>query len=177
MAAGKVVLIGDNAVGKTTLIRGCDEVHDSTIGCDTFPTTVRTAEGREVSITLWDTAGQDAFNTLVPLYLKHSQIAVIVTDLSASDPLESVQKWVDLVREGPEQPVLLLVQNKMDLADGPARAAALEGAREKFGDDFGMTNCFQTSAATREGVPQLLEKIAEILCQKMPEGPAQRSRC
>ena len=83
----KIVVMGDVAVGKTSLVT--KTVHDifeenqkSTIGAS-FSAKIVVVQGDEVKLNIWDTAGQEKYRSMVPLYYKDADAAVLVFDLTS----------------------------------------------------------------------------------------------
>jgi Ras-related protein Rab-6A len=75
-------------------------------------------EDRTVRLQLWDTAGQERFRSLVPSYIRDSNVAVIVYDMTSNASFENMSKWVDDVRaERGEDVVIALVGSTTDLEE------------------------------------------------------------
>ena len=71
----KVIFIGDPSVGKTSIITrflyGAFDTHyQATVGIDFVSKVVPVGADRSVKLQLWDTAGQEKYKSLVPLYYK-----------------------------------------------------------------------------------------------------------
>ena len=118
----KVVFLGDQSVGKTSIILqfingSFDPDYQSTIGID-FQSKSYTVGEKSVRLQLWDTAGQERFHSLVPSYIKNSQIAIIVYDICNRKSFESAQAWVDKALDVRGSDILIaMVGNKCDLED------------------------------------------------------------
>ena len=85
-AARAQVFIGDQSVGKTSIISRFmydqfDNHYASTIGIDFVSKSVPVDNGT-VRLQLWDTAGQERFRSLIPSYIRDSQVAVVVFDIT-----------------------------------------------------------------------------------------------
>ena len=75
-------------------------------------------EDRTVRLQLWDTAGQERFRSLIPSYIRDSNVAVIVYDITNKNSFHQTSKWIDDVRtERGSEVVIMLVGNKTDLSD------------------------------------------------------------
>ncbi|MEM2869386.1 MAG: Rab family GTPase [Thermoplasmata archaeon] len=123
----KVCLIGDPAVGKTSLIRRFvldqfDDSYLSTIGAKVTKK-VRTVElpqqNLRVNLTLmiWDVAGQREYHQFHEMYLRGMEGVLSVGDLTRPATLESMKRSLSLVgKHAGEAPVLFLL-NKVDLVD------------------------------------------------------------
>ncbi|XP_063682721.1 ras-related protein Rab-6A-like [Bolinopsis microptera] len=118
----KVVFLGEQSVGKTSLITrfmydSFDTTYQATIGIDFLSKTMY-LEDRTVRLQLWDTAGQERFRSLIPSYIRDSTVAVVVYDITNASSFQQVNKWIDDVRtERGHDVIIMLVGNKTDLAD------------------------------------------------------------
>lgn len=138
----KACLIGDTCVGKTSFAMQVryslfDEQSMPTLGIDVVMYDgFRVEKDRPpVTLQLWDTGGQERFNALVPSYLRSAWIVLVFFDVNRRDTFNSVDKWVQLVREARgNNVVVLLIGNKIDLvnsrqvsdAEGEQKAAELD---------------------------------------------------
>lgn len=117
----KVTFLGDSAVGKTSIIYArCLSRFDSdiapTVGQDVFTTNV-TVIDRTITLKLWDTAGQEKFHSLIPLYLRDSKCCVIVADVTNNDSINNITYWADqCIRLAPNIPIIIAI-NKMDMIE------------------------------------------------------------
>eukprot|EP01017_Pseudomicrothorax_dubius_P022923 TRINITY_DN2467_c0_g7_i2.p1 TRINITY_DN2467_c0_g7~~TRINITY_DN2467_c0_g7_i2.p1 ORF type:complete len:139 (+),score=19.60 TRINITY_DN2467_c0_g7_i2:34-450(+) len=118
----KVVFLGDQSVGKTSIIhRFMDDSFDGkdhpTVGIDFISKTMY-FDDKTVRLQLWDTAGQERFRSLIPSYIRDSAVAVLVYDISNRQSFENVPKWIEFVREERGSDILIaLLGNKADLAE------------------------------------------------------------
>nr|KJB48800.1 hypothetical protein B456_008G090100 [Gossypium raimondii] len=90
LAKYKLVFLGDQSIGKTSIITRFmydkfDTTYQATIGIDFLSKTMY-LEDRTVRLQLWDTAGQERFRSLIPSYIRDSSVAVIVYDVATSIP-------------------------------------------------------------------------------------------
>merc|ERR1712023_221338 len=94
----KLVLLGDSAVGKSSLVlrfvRGqFFEYQESTIGA-AFMTQTLALDDTTVKFEIWDTAGQERYHSLAPMYYRGAQAAVVVYDVTSQDSFERAQRWI-----------------------------------------------------------------------------------
>eukprot|EP00494_Astrolonche_serrata_P026522 UN26784 len=143
----KLVFLGDESVGKTSVITRFmydhfDHTHQPTIGIDFLSKTMY-LEDRVVRLQLWDTAGQERFRSLIPSYIRDSSVAIIVYDTTNKDSFNNTSKWIEEVRqERGEDVVIMLVGNKTDL-ESSRQVQTADG--EKFSKDLGI-KFIETSA-------------------------------
>jgi len=160
----KIVLLGDQSVGKTSLITRFmydtfDNTYQATIGIDFLSKTMY-LEDRTVRLQLWDTAGQERFRSLIPSYIRDSSVAIVVFDITNRASFLSTSKWIDDVRsERGNDVIIVLVGNKADLSD--KRQVTLEEATAKSTQLNIMF--METSAKAGHNVKSLFKKIAMSL--------------
>lgn len=170
----KLLLLGDSAVGKSSLLmRFCESRFDSnfvlTIGVDFKWKTVE-RNGRKLKLQVWDTAGQERFRTITPAYYRAAMGVVICYDITDHASFEHVEYWIQqLDQHGEESIQRVLVGNKSDLEDlrkVPKEDGAALAA--KFNMAF-----FETSAKSGESVDDAFLKIADqVVVQRYANAPA-----
>ncbi|MED6167729.1 Ras- protein RABH1b [Stylosanthes scabra] len=99
LAKYKLVFLGDQSVGKTSIITRFmydkfDNTYQATIGIDFLSKTMY-LEDRTVRLQLWDTAGQERFRSLIPSYIRDSSVAVIVYDVASRQTFLNTAKWIE----------------------------------------------------------------------------------
>jgi small GTP-binding protein len=121
-----VLVVGDVATGKTSLIRryvrnDFSNEYKTTVGVD-FSLKVVVADDTKMSVQLWDIAGQERFCGLSRLFYTHACGAVVVFDMYDRKSFESTIRWKEdidqkvFLPDGSGIPVLLLA-NKADLLE------------------------------------------------------------
>lgn len=122
----KVCLLGDAAVGKTSLVRRFvynlfDDKYLSTIGVKVSRKTVavpRTDGVVELTMMLWDLAGSEEFDRVRSSYLRGAAGALLVCDLTRPETLDSLRVYAANLRSvNPNAQMLALGANKYDLID------------------------------------------------------------
>ncbi|KAF8471680.1 ras family-domain-containing protein [Kalaharituber pfeilii] len=175
----KLVLLGESAVGKSSLVLRFvkdqfDDYRESTIGAAFLTQTITLDETTTVKFEIWDTAGQERYKSLAPMYYRNANCAVVVYDITAPTSLDKAKAWVkELQRQANENIVIALAGNKLDLATdtptSPSRRAIETADAEAYAREAGLL-FFETSAKTAENVKELFTAIA----QKLPldqQGP------
>jgi small GTP-binding protein len=121
----KVCLLGDFAVGKTSLVRRFvynlfDDRYLSTIGVKVSRRTVDVPRGDEMielNMMIWDLAGSEEFNQARKSYLRGAAGAILVCDVARPQTLASLQPYAnDLLQMNPEAR-FAVAANKCDLVD------------------------------------------------------------
>ncbi len=162
----KVSMIGDYAVGKTSLIKrymtdSFDEGYKATLGAaiSTFKTSVN---GSDISLQVWGLAGQTSFRRVRVQYLFGTDFAIVVFDLTRKDTLECVKEWVKDVKQGAPEVLLYLVGNKVDLKeDRVVKPAEVEKIKKKLN----MLGYSETSAKDGTNVRELFQTISKHLLE------------
>jgi small GTP-binding protein len=121
----KVVLCGDPAVGKTSLVRRFvtgkyDENYISTMGSVVSKKNLTNSNGdTNVKMMVWDISGQDEFKRVHASGFSNAHGGIAVCDLTRPDTVAHVRKWLSNLRKhaGPKVPAVILT-NKFDLVEG-----------------------------------------------------------
>ena len=118
----KVVILGDSAVGKTSVaLRFVDnkfsDAHIVTLGATFQQPKIQLKSGQTVKLNLWDTTGEEKFRSMLPMYYKSAKGAILTYDIGSKKSFESVGYWIEELSEHvkSENVVLFLVGNKKDL--------------------------------------------------------------
>ncbi|GLC43470.1 Ras- protein RABH1b [Pleodorina starrii] len=164
LAKYKLVFLGDQSVGKTSIITRFmydkfDNTYQATIGIDFLSKTMY-LEDRTVRLQLWDTAGQERFRSLIPSYIRDSSVAVVVYDITNRQSFLNTARWIQEVRtERGNDVIIFLVGNKTDLID--KRQVSIEEGDAKAREL--NVNFIETSAKAGLNIKALFRKIAAAL--------------
>lgn len=153
-----VVLVGSVASGKTSIVK-CKlnepiDKHMSTLCVDCVPLDI---DG--VSITLWDTCGQERFKSITSSYFMRGHIFLLVHDIADSDVKNDLERWrLEIEKNKPPRhdPIIIVVSNKVDL-EPFCRDHIADWVREHGFDQV------YTSAKTKEGIEQLFTEIKNAI--------------
>ncbi|KAI7869311.1 ras family-domain-containing protein [Spinellus fusiger] len=171
----KLVLLGESAVGKSSLvIRFVEgdfvENREPTIGA-AFSTQKCPIEDHTIKFEIWDTAGQERFHSLAPMYYRNAQAAVVVYDVTKAASLDKAKTWIkELQRQANSQIVIALIGNKLDLVaveeetaenEESARQVTTEEA-SAYANETGLL-FFETSARTGLNVERVFTEIAKSI--------------
>ncbi|KAG1447319.1 hypothetical protein G6F56_009300 [Rhizopus delemar] len=104
-----------------------------------------------------DTAGQERYKSLTPIYYRNANCAVIVYDVTQASSLDRAKFWVDeLQRHGQSNTLVALVANKFDL---DSSAVVDTTATREYAEENGFL-FIETSAKTGHNVNELFTAIA-----------------
>lgn len=160
----KVLIVGDGAVGKTSI---CTHIttqeffadYHLTVGCDFF---IKRLYVNNISVTLqiFDIGGQDHFARMRSAFAGGAKGIFLAFDVTRRDSFYSLQNWINSVKEGldPKAPKVLIA-TKSDLK------AEAEVWKEDIDDleEFSIDAFFDTSSLTGDGVPEAFETMARLL--------------
>jgi small GTP-binding protein len=159
----KLVIVGDGACGKTSLLSSFalgefPKEYQPTI-FENYVAEIR-LDGKAVQLALWDTAGQEEYERLRPLSYSKSHVILIAFSIDTPDSLDNVAtKWIEEVRNicGPTIPVLL-VGCKSDLRPHPEAPGFVTRAdAERVSQQIGARAYKECSALKIEGVDDVFE--------------------
>ncbi|WVR04647.1 hypothetical protein IAU60_001658 [Kwoniella sp. DSM 27419] len=117
----KVVLLGSQGVGKTSLIlRYTTRVFSPTPAPATIGSSLHARklvhDGVRVKLQIWDTAGQERFRSMAPIYYRGAHVCVLVYDIASQQSFDDVRSWLEeLGRTVPKETVIFVVGAKLDL--------------------------------------------------------------
>ncbi|MFX0004555.1 MAG: Rab family GTPase [Candidatus Hodarchaeota archaeon] len=164
----KIIVIGDPAVGKTSLLTNfCGEKftyeYVPTVGVNISkePVTIKDDMGKDITINLmiWDIAGQPQFYMLHRPYFNGADGMMLVYDITRSSSFSNINNWWSTsVKYGLSSIPRILIGNKIDLKDERKIILPMaEHLSEKLAAPF-----FESSAQTGENVKMIFQKIAEL---------------
>lgn len=172
----KVLVVGDVATGKTSLVNRLvsnvyNEGYKATVGCE-FGFKVLDLEGETVRVQLWDLAGQDRLGGISRLYCRDAHGALVVCDVSKTETIGKTAKWKAQVDEyarcsdGSEIPMVLCM-NKEDLLE---KNVAQERLNQHTNSE-GFVETFLTSAKTNFQVEEAFASLVKAIMRKRAELP------
>jgi small GTP-binding protein len=177
----KICLLGDPAVGKTSLIQRYvydkyDDRYLGTIGAKVTKKAQMVAVpeiGANVEMTLliWDIAGHMMFSKVHQSYYKGAEGALIVADLTRKETFNNILNWIsELFKVTDKIPILILV-NKFDLRE------LADITEQEMNEVLGKlgTTCMFTSAKTGENVEKAFGILSEFLARQTARKPSRRS--
>ena len=163
----KCVVVGDGAVGKTSMLMS--------YGHDSFPTeyvptvfdnysaTVE-VDGKAVTLSLWDTAGQEDYDRLRPLSYPGTDIFMVC--YSVVDPesfVNATKKWLPELKQNAQPVPIILVGTKLDLKNNTeylaekGTSAVNKDDGDKAVSEHGLHSFVETSALTQKNLKEVFD--------------------
>jgi small GTP-binding protein len=163
----RITMLGDSAVGKTSLIsqfltQNFDENYLTTIGKDKLEKKVVMEDGNEIKVIIWDTAGQERFHSIATSTIKGSQGIVLTFDLTKKSTFKSLDAWLNDIKENSNEVPVVIFGNKCDLFEN--YEIENEDAK-KFAKDHNL-QYFETSAKQNVNVQEGFNSIAKLAYEK-----------
>ena len=168
----KIVVIGEVAVGKTSLIKqfmtGTFSVdYKATMGTDIFRKEIILETGDVVNLTLWDIAGQAIWREYRKVYYQGANGAIVVFDVTRPPTFNSIREYwyQDLVNFlGTQDIPFILIGNKVDLKH---LLRVTEAQAEKLAGDIKAMRLIFTSAKVGTNVEEAFKTMAASLVLKV----------
>ncbi len=172
----KVILAGDEAVGKTSTIlrfvhNTYSELYKPTLG---FQISVKNLnyktpanEDRMVIFSIWDIAGQGQFAGVRKGYYQATDGVLLLFDLTRRKTFEDAKFWADEVRTVSPNAPIVLVGNKADL---PSQAV-LPQELTFLSNENKFASYVITSAATGRGIEEMFRRMADAIIDALPARP------
>lgn len=159
----RVIFVGDSGVGKTSIIsyakNGKSELTTvPTIGAGTT-TMSCTYKDKRAEYQLWDTAGQEIYRNIVPIYFKGAVGAVVTFSLTDITSFNDLQGWIDqLIANADPEVKYCIVGNKIDQQNLKVN----EDDAKDWAASRGL-EIFFTSAFTGQNIDLLIDYIVNFM--------------
>ena len=166
----KCVLLGDANAGKTSLVSRYvnGDFHSktqTTVGC-AFKNKTLVKKKWDVRLDIWDTAGQEKYRSLLPMYYKDAKVVLLCLDLSEENPnLESdIQYWMDQLDNNcnVDDREIFFVGTKCDIKIDTI-SNKIENIRKKYNN----TIYIETSAKENQNIQHLFDYCIEKVIDKV----------
>jgi len=166
--AFKLILGGDGAVGKTSMVhRFVEDTFQSdykgTIGVSIMKKECN-FEGLETNVrfVIWDLAGQTQFKRVRKSYLANAEAGILVYDVTRRETYENITNWYEEIKKVSSKISLILVGNKIDLED-QREVGRDEGQQLSEGLSISY---IETSAKTGENIDDAFRMLALEMIKK-----------
>ena len=113
----KVIILVDSYVGKSSLINRLINnkfVELSNTLSIEYHTYVISINGYKIRMQIWDTAGQEKFNSLISNYYKNTDVAIFVYSIDKEESFQNLEMWFKHLKDNNENSLNILIGNKLD---------------------------------------------------------------
>jgi small GTP-binding protein len=165
----KIILLGNSNIGKSSILYYYEHkkrnFYDTiTIGVDKYETNVNITNKNNMKTTIkvqiWDTAGQELYNSIISLYYKYSMGVLLVFDLTNKKSFMDLSKWIKQILNNSDikREHILLIGNKVDKLED--RVISFDDAH-KFMRDNKLCGYIETSAHTGYNINFIFSKLVQ----------------
>ena len=170
----KIVILGDAAVGKTSLInqyieQSFEEDYKPTLGANIIRKDVFVDEiNASVRLIMWDLAGQEKYNVIRSMYFQGCVGALLVYDVTRHNTFETINsKWLkDFKKYVKKEGIYILIGNKIDLKD--QKVVSTEDG-ESFSKEINASDFIETSAKYGENVEKAFTNLVYQILRNLDE--------
>ena len=168
----KIILLGDDLVGKTSIINsllsiGFTEDTIATIGIEKSETEFPLNNGNNIKLILWDTAGQERFREIELKYIKGIHGVVLVFSVINYNSFKNLDLWLKQISEYTNNNMpIVLFGNKIDLPKENWEVTNEQG--KEFAKLHNLAY-FETSAKTKHGVNEGFSYIVNECYKRLEE--------
>jgi small GTP-binding protein len=116
----KIILVGDSGVGKTSIINRyyLNEFRTDMESTQSMNFVIKEIlmKGRKIQLNIWDTLGQEKYYSCNKLFIKNSNIVILVYDITRKNSFENLDFWYNCINNELGKDFSLgLAGNKFDL--------------------------------------------------------------
>ena len=166
----KIILLGENGVGKTSIInRYINNEFNPDNQNETLGSSFFTKEVKKLNTTyqlkIWDTTGQEKYHSITKLFINGANIVLVVYSLDLIESYNNLEYWISSVEESlaGKNYILVVVANKIDLKE---EALITEEEGKIFAEDrnvlFKSISCKEEGDSVFKLFDFLLDEISKI---------------
>ena len=165
----KLILVGNSKVGKTSIItqyieKNLTENYIPTYAHDKSLKTIKLKNNKEYKLEIWDTIGQEKYRAANNIFMKNTQIALLVYDIINKKSFDDLNEWwyKQICDINGKDIIIGVVGNKNDLYE---ERVIEENEGQKYAKEI-QASFFETSAFDYNSIFNLFEDIVSIYDQK-----------
>jgi small GTP-binding protein len=163
----KILLVGDPAVGKTSLMQKFvenrfDREYKPSIGVDFAYKNLEVGE-KVARLIVWDVASQERFTPYRSTFYQQTNGALVVFDLTRPETLEGVENWMRELKQFTGDTPVVLVGNKADL---DKKRKIRQTDVQPWIERYGLAGYVETSAMNGRGVAEAFQTLSAAIVAK-----------
>ena len=168
----KVLVVGDAAVGKTTLLRGLRGENEVAAKVATDGIEIGELRLDGVVLNCWDFAGQEVYRYTHQLFMSGNSIYVILFNLSHPIPsiCSQLTYWLDSIGHRAEDSEMILVGTHASVVPREKKEQALEQVVQQFGG-YVKQDVLVVDSLSGEGLSSMKKALAEVARLNLPRVP------
>ena len=168
----KLILIGDGRVGKTSIINKYinnkfNEGEEITVSSSYIEKT-QIFNSKKYKFSIWDTAGQEKFNSITPIYYRDAKGVLLVYDITNLNSFSRVKKWREELKTFNNNAIIVIAGNKCDFLNDKNNInkefVDIDIAK-KYANDNNI-ELFFTSAKNGDNIIEVFENLMEKVFNK-----------
>ena len=164
----KLVIMGESGVGKTSfalrLVK--NEFYDnveSTIG-GAFFTYCIDHNNTKYKFEIWDTAGQEKYRSLAPMYYRGAKVALIFYSITSAKSFDIAVEWINELKRYSNNTIIIVIGNKSDLSH--LRQVNYETALETITSKMDNIKFYESSVKENKNIKDIFINLVKLLPEK-----------
>lgn len=168
----KVLLLGDANTGKPSILniltKSSNTEYKATISND-YSTKKININGKDITLELWDTSGQERYRSLGPTFYRGTDICVLVYDVMNQQSFDNIDKWrkdfISQIGLSPEKYFpFLLIGNGSNKPD----KVVSESTAQQYADKYNML-FYEVSTEDHDNINAAFEAITQKALENAPK--------
>lgn len=159
MSENKIIVIGQSATGKTSIIQRCLNLgleDETTIGVSFYRLLI-SPKSSDTFLNIWDTSGQERYSSLSKIYVRDALCAVIVFDVTDIESFRALNMWKRTVDDF-DVPHCIIIANKID----KDKHQVTESDIKEWCDKNHVDTYILASSLNNQGIDRLITKLTQI---------------
>ena len=162
----KIILVGDVAVGKTSIIgryinNKFYEEYKCTVQAEQQTKILKEDANTSLKLNIWDTVGQEKFRSITRQYYRDCQGAIIVFDITKKKTFDYIFTWIKEIQNyGNEDTVIIILGNKSDLSE--EREITQKEINDKLNGEYLY---FEVSAKNGNNILMAFDKMKKLIME------------
>ena len=158
----KIIVVGETGVGKSNIViryNGGEFESDSLPNnSSSFIIKYYTFGKKVYRINVWDTAGQEKYHSLTRIFVKDSQIALLVYAINDYNSFEKLDFWYNTVKDACNNIIFAVIGNKIDLFDEEkVDQKEAKAKADEYNAKYGLTSALNDDT----GIDEIIENLVK----------------
>ncbi|MDR1627981.1 MAG: GTP-binding protein [Oscillospiraceae bacterium] len=156
------VFVGDLETGKTALLNKMFHgTFKSKYECTHYASHFLFQAGSDNEVKMWDCPGRKDLHESNPVYFEYAKTVVICCDITNINSLNGIGKWIEMVRNARNIPIILAA-TKVDFEED-GYVAVTRADIEAKAKEYAIDRTYFTSAQTGAGTEELKEELFRLV--------------